>query len=128
MKKFFGIALNFLPIALWLIYFSLTYSDVISVQRGMIIQLTLLLPLPVFFSAFNIFLSNNKKAFLLRNIVFAFSQIIGCCITGALYYNLISDDSGTIAVTKAFVQISVIYILVITLVSVAIKHKIDREN
>ena len=114
MKKFYRIVLNILPFFVWTGYFYCALKAYF-VPGLALIQIFLLLGLPLLYSLLNGIFSSSKKEFLTYNLVFGVSQVVGYYIAGALYYNNISSDSGTIQITNAFSVLSIIYILVLSL-------------
>ncbi len=126
MKKIFNIIINLIPFFVWMIWFYLALIDVdINPDLGMI-QILLLLGLPLLYSIYNVFLSKNKKEFVIHNAIFGVSHIIGYYIMGLLYYNYISSDSETVLVINTFSGISILYILIATLVFYGIGAFVDK--
>ena len=126
MKKIFNVIINLIPFFLWMIWFCLALIDVdINPDLGMI-QILMLLALPLLYSIYNVFLSNNKKEFVIHNVIFGVSHIIGYYIMGLLYYDYISSDSETILVINTFSGISCLYILIATLVFYGIRIFVDK--
>ena len=126
MKKIFNIIINLIPFFVWMIWFYLALIDVdINPDLGMI-QILLLLGLPLLYSIYNVFISKNKKEFVIHNAFFCVSNIIGYYIMGLIYYKYISSDSETVLIINTFSGISILYILIATLVFYGIRAFVDK--
>ena len=126
MKKIFNIIINIIPFFVWMIWFYIALKDIdINPDLGTI-QILLLLGCPLLYSIYNVLLSKNKKEFIINNVVFGFSHIIGYYIAGLLYYDYISSDSETMLVINTFSGISILYVLIATLVFYGIRALVDK--
>lgn len=124
MKKVINIAFNVLPFFIWMGWFYCALKH-FTIDLG-IIQILMLLGLPLLYSILNLIFSNNKKDFVIHNLIFGVSQVVGYYIAGLLYYDYISSDSETILVINTFSGISIIYILIATLIFYGIRAVVDK--
>lgn len=126
MKKIFNIIKNIIPFFIWMIWFYLALIDIdINPDLG-VIEILLLLGFPLLYSIYNVLISKNKKEFVINNVVFGISHIIGYYIAGLLYYDYISSDSETVLVINTFSGISIIYVSIITLVFYGIRALVEK--
>lgn len=126
MKKIFNIIINIIPFFIWMIWFYLALIDIdINPDLG-VIEILLLLGFPLLYSIYNVLISKNKKEFVINNVVFGISHIIGYYIAGLLYYDYISSDSETVLVINTFSGISIIYVSIITLVFYGIRALVEK--
>lgn len=126
MKKIFNIIINIIPFFIWMIWFYLALIDIdINPDLG-VIEILLLLGFPLLYSIYNVLISKNKKEFVINNVVFGVSHIIGYYIAGLLYYDYISSDSETVLVINTFSGISIIYVSIITLVFYGIRALVEK--
>ena len=126
MKKIFNIIINIIPFYIWKIWFYLALIDIdINPDLG-VIEILLLLGFPLLYSIYNVLISKNKKEFVINNVVFGVSHIIGYYIAGLLYYDYISSDSETVLVINTFSGISIIYVSIITLVFYGIRALVEK--
>ena len=126
MKKIFNIIINIIPFFIWMIWFYLALIDIdINPDLG-VIEIILLLGFPLLYSIYNVLISKNKKEFVINNVVFGISHIIGYYIAGLLYYDYISSDSETVLVINTFSGISIIYVSIITLVFYGIRALVEK--
>lgn len=127
MKKTVNIILNVLPFIIWIVWFICALFSLFE-SSLFLIQLFLLFVLPIGYSLFNFIITNKKIDFVVHNLIFAISHIIGYCTLGILYYNFISNDSGTVLVSKTFTFFSIIYITIITLIFYLCKREKNKYN
>ncbi len=126
MKKIFNVLINVLPFFIWIGWFLLALNDIETNPDLGTIQILLLLGLPLLYSIYNVLLSKNKKEFLIHNVIFGLSQVIGCFVTVQLYYNHVSSDSETILVGNVFSGISILYISIATLLFYGVKTLVGK--
>ena len=126
MKKIINIVFNVLPFFIWMGWFYCALKH-FTIDLGTI-QILILLGLPLLYSISNAVFSNNKKDFVIHNLIFGVSQVVGYYIAGLLNYNYISSDSETILVINTFSGISIVYILIATLIFYGIRAIVDKNK
>ena len=121
-----NIIINILPFLAWIVWFLCAFYDVETSLDLFVIELLLLMLLPIIYTIYNLILSKDNKTFLIQNSVFLLSQVIGVIMSGMLYYNYISDDSGTALVVTTFAFISIIYTVLVSVAFWGVKLLIKK--
>ena len=119
MKKY--IVLNVMPFLVWILWFVCQFNNIFVPADSVDIQLGLLFYMPIVFALINLVFAKNEKLFLCFNGVFAAAHILGCYISGVLYYSFISNDTETELVNNTFSLISILYIFIITIIFLLVR-------
>lgn len=127
------VILNVIPFVIWMLYFYITYNNIIVSPQIATLQITLLLMLPLLFTVINSISSNTRRFFIIKASIFTVSHIVSYYLSGCLYYRYISDDSETLLVRDTLSLYSLLYIVILTAVvlifkTIDMKHRNKPNN
>lgn len=125
MKKKVNTIINLVPFLVWMLWLGLALLIDEAIVLGL--ELIFLLASPLLYSLYNVFLSKTKKEFVIYNMIFGASHIIGHCIAAILCYSFIIDFVD-IQMINIFSVISVFFILINTLISYGIRTIVDKTK
>ncbi len=115
------IIINIIPFVVWLVWFSCEINSIIPYYMSGITQISLLLCLPLLFTAVNFLVEKSEKSFLKSNIIFSASHLLGYYSSGLLYYYFISDDFETLLVVNLLSFLSLLVSVLLTGICFVVK-------
>ena len=83
-----------------------------------------LIPVIFILSLTNTLLSQNRKEFLIRNLILGIFNIVGILVNSVLYFSYICYDSEGLLVMQFEIFVAFIYVGILSLIGIAIKSVI----